>query len=106
MAVLSSARPAHYPLASDNRSYIIEDGIIFLAMADKGYPKKLAFSYLVDVQRNFAEELSKEYGDRCGARAMDHRNNTRRDEDELTPALLLVISTFGGLNGGSHARVA
>lgn len=34
--------------------YLIEQGVIFLALADRGYPKKLAFQYL--------EELSGEFG--------------------------------------------
>jgi vesicle transport protein SEC22 len=34
--------------------YLIENGIVFLTLTDKGYPKKLAFQYL--------EELSSEFG--------------------------------------------
>lgn len=43
-------------------SYIVEDGVIFLTLADRTYPRKLAFSYLTDVHKQFVEELSKEFG--------------------------------------------
>lgn len=33
--------------------YIIEDGICYLCIADKSYPRKLAFSYLTDVAKEF-----------------------------------------------------
>ena len=47
-------------------NYVIEDGIIFLMMADAGYPKKLCFSFLADVHRHLVDELSREYGDKWG----------------------------------------
>lgn len=34
-------------------SYLIQNGIVYLTIADKSYPRKLAFSYL--------DELSKEF---------------------------------------------
>ena len=34
-------------------SYLISNGIVYLTIADKSYPRKLAFSYL--------DELSKEF---------------------------------------------
>ena len=34
-------------------SYLLTDNVVFLTIADKSYPRKLAFSYL--------EELSKEF---------------------------------------------
>ena len=34
--------------------YVVQSGVFFLTLTDKGYPKKLAFQYL--------EELSGEFG--------------------------------------------
>ena len=34
-------------------SYIIEGGVCYLTMCDRSYPKKLAFQYLEDLQREF-----------------------------------------------------
>ena len=39
-------------------SYLISDNVVFLAIADKSYPRKLAFSYL--------DELSKEFTNTYG----------------------------------------
>lgn len=36
--------------------------MVFLALADRGYPKRLVFAYLADVHRAFAEELAREFG--------------------------------------------
>ena len=41
----------------------MEDGIVYLALADKSYPKKLVFGYLADVHREFAAELRRDHGD-------------------------------------------
>ncbi|RDB23180.1 Protein transport protein sec22 [Hypsizygus marmoreus] len=40
--------------------YLISDGVVFLVIADKSYPRKLAFSYL--------DELSKEFANTYGPR--------------------------------------
>ena len=48
-----------HPLAS---SYEVADGVIFLAIVDRTYPRKLAFSYLAEVHRTFAGELQAEHG--------------------------------------------
>jgi vesicle transport protein SEC22 len=37
-------------------SYIIETGVCYLTMCDKSYPKKLAFQYLEDLQREFDKQ--------------------------------------------------
>lgn len=39
-------------------SYLISDNVVFLTIAEKSYPRKLAFSYL--------EELSKEFANTYG----------------------------------------
>lgn len=43
--------------------YIIEDGVVFLSMADASYPRKLVFSFLAEVYRQFVDELKHEFGD-------------------------------------------
>jgi vesicle transport protein SEC22 len=44
-------------------SYSMEDGIVYLVLTDKSYPKRLAFSYLSDVAAGMRDELVAEYGD-------------------------------------------
>jgi vesicle transport protein SEC22 len=34
--------------------YIVEGGICYLTLADKGYPKKLAYEYLEELQKEFS----------------------------------------------------
>lgn len=34
-------------------SYIIEGGVCYLALCERGYPKKLAFQYLEELQNEF-----------------------------------------------------
>jgi vesicle transport protein SEC22 len=41
-------------------SYLIADNVVYLTIADKSYPRKLAFSYL--------DELSKEFSTSYGAK--------------------------------------
>jgi len=41
-------------------SYLISDNVVFLTIADKSYPRKLAFSFL--------DELSKEFASTYGPR--------------------------------------
>jgi vesicle transport protein SEC22 len=43
---------------------MIEDGICYLTLTDKSYPKRLAFLFLEDVAKEFVEELKREHGDR------------------------------------------
>lgn len=40
--------------------YIIEDGICYLCIADKSYPRKLAFSYLSAVSKEFSSTFGQE----------------------------------------------
>eukprot|EP00405_Crypthecodinium_cohnii_P041509 CAMPEP_0206560000 /NCGR_PEP_ID=MMETSP0325_2-20121206/20749_1 /ASSEMBLY_ACC=CAM_ASM_000347 /TAXON_ID=2866 /ORGANISM="Crypthecodinium cohnii, Strain Seligo" /LENGTH=225 /DNA_ID=CAMNT_0054061649 /DNA_START=188 /DNA_END=865 /DNA_ORIENTATION=+ len=42
--------------------YTMADGICYLALFDKSYPKNLAFAFLEDIQKLFIEELKREYG--------------------------------------------
>lgn len=41
---------------------MVEDSIVFLAAAERGYPRKLVFSYLAEVHRAFADQLQTEFG--------------------------------------------
>lgn len=42
------------------RSYLIADNVVYLTIAEKSYPRKLAFSYL--------DELSKEFANSYGSK--------------------------------------
>jgi vesicle transport protein SEC22 len=35
-------------------SYLISDNVVFLTIADKSYPRKLAFSFLDELSKEFA----------------------------------------------------
>ena len=39
--------------------------MVYLTLTDKSYPKKLAFAYLMDVQKEFVNELRKDFGEQC-----------------------------------------
>merc|ERR1719482_272933 len=51
--------------------YITKEGVCYLALFDKSYPKKLAFAFLEDIHRCFQEELKREFG----TRAVDYRSH-------------------------------
>lgn len=55
------ANPSQSPLST--RSYIMDHNICYLTLADKGYPKRLAFSYLEEVKDGFLRELWQDYGE-------------------------------------------
>mmetsp|Transcript_5155 Transcript_5155/g.14540 ORF Transcript_5155/g.14540 Transcript_5155/m.14540 type:complete len:226 (+) Transcript_5155:102-779(+) len=42
--------------------YMMENGICYMAVFDRGYPKNLAFAFLRDVHNLFQEELKREFG--------------------------------------------
>uniref|UniRef100_A0A7S1MLU2 Vesicle-trafficking protein SEC22b n=1 Tax=Alexandrium catenella TaxID=2925 RepID=A0A7S1MLU2_ALECA len=42
--------------------YTMENGICYMALFDKSYPKNLAFAFLEDIHRLFQEELKREFG--------------------------------------------
>mmetsp|Transcript_39771 Transcript_39771/g.127429 ORF Transcript_39771/g.127429 Transcript_39771/m.127429 type:complete len:226 (-) Transcript_39771:266-943(-) len=50
--------------------YAMKDGICFMSLFDKSYPKNLAFAFLADIQGLFQEELQREYG----TGAVDYRS--------------------------------
>ena len=39
---------------NQSNSYLIADNVVFLTIADKSYPRKLAFSYLDELSKEFA----------------------------------------------------
>ena len=43
-------------------SYLIEFGVCYLTLCDRSYPKKLAFAYLEEIQKEFQDK----YGHECG----------------------------------------
>ncbi|KAI9982958.1 hypothetical protein PInf_006809 [Phytophthora infestans] len=42
--------------------YLIQEGVCYLTLADRGFPKRLAFLYLVEVHAGFVEELERDSG--------------------------------------------
>ena len=42
--------------------YVIEAGVCFLTLTDKGYPKRLAFLYLEEISSAFLDELKRDHG--------------------------------------------
>lgn len=40
--------------------YLIEGGVCYLTLADKAYPKKLAYQYLEELQREFSRLYSQQ----------------------------------------------
>ena len=49
---------------------MIEQGICYLTLAEKGYPKRLAFLYLEEIHQEFVGELRQDHGE-------DWRNKAR-----------------------------
>mmetsp|Transcript_7109 Transcript_7109/g.29579 ORF Transcript_7109/g.29579 Transcript_7109/m.29579 type:complete len:229 (-) Transcript_7109:607-1293(-) len=43
--------------------YLISDGVCYLALTRKGYPKQLMFRYLEEVCEAFVDDLKREHGD-------------------------------------------
>ena len=39
----------------DSPSYLISDGVIYLTIAEKSYPRKLAFLFLDELAREFSQ---------------------------------------------------
>ncbi len=42
---------------------MISDGICYLTLTDKAYPKRLAFLFLEEISKDFVSELQEEYGE-------------------------------------------
>lgn len=42
--------------------YRMDDGVVYMALFDRSYPKNLAFAFLEDIFRLFQEELKREFG--------------------------------------------
>jgi vesicle transport protein SEC22 len=51
--------------------YIIENGICYLALTEKGYPKRLAFLFLEEISREFTDYLKLEYGEEAWQRTVE-----------------------------------
>lgn len=43
--------------------YMIDNGICYLSLTEKSYPKRLAFLFLEEIAREFEADLRAEYGD-------------------------------------------
>ena len=42
---------------------MIDQGICYLTLTEKSYPKRLAFLFLEEISKDFESELKSEYGD-------------------------------------------
>lgn len=42
--------------------YKMEDGVCYMALFDRGYPKNMAFAFLEEIHKLFQEELKREFG--------------------------------------------
>lgn len=51
--------------------YVIESGICYLALTEKGYPKRLAFMFLEEIGRDFCDYLKGEYGEDAWQRTVE-----------------------------------
>ena len=67
-------------------SYMIENGICYLTLADKGYPKRLAFLYLEEVHQEFVDELRRDYGE-----GWRNKASVRSSSSLLSLLLLLLL---------------
>lgn len=43
-------------------SYLIQEGVCYLTLSDRSFPKRLAFVYLEEIHAGFVEELERDYG--------------------------------------------
>ena len=43
--------------------YVIENGICYMALTDKSYPKRLAFLFLEEISKEFEADLKLDHGD-------------------------------------------
>eukprot|EP01083_Nonionella_stella_P056098 147899_1 len=67
--------------------YLIEDSICYLTLADRGYPKQLAYQYLEELQRAFSRDyhmMAHQFGRPYEAIAFDPQLNRIR-KDFLDP---------------------
>jgi len=42
---------------------MIDQGICYLTLTEKNYPKRLAFLFLEEISKDFEQDLKAEYGD-------------------------------------------
>jgi len=52
--------------------YITKDGVCYLALFDKGYPKNMSFAFLEEIHKLFQEDLKREFG---SSGAVDYRSH-------------------------------
>lgn len=45
-------------------SYLLQDGVCYLTLSDRSFPKRLAFLYLEEIHAGFVDELTRDNGDR------------------------------------------
>eukprot|EP00921_Rhytidocystis_pertsovi_P003064 GHVQ01005100.1.p1 GENE.GHVQ01005100.1~~GHVQ01005100.1.p1 ORF type:complete len:227 (+),score=26.01 GHVQ01005100.1:324-1004(+) len=51
--------------------YMVDLGVCYMTLCERSYPKKLAFTFLDEIQRLFVEELKREFG---SSQSLDYRS--------------------------------
>eukprot|EP01138_Halocafeteria_seosinensis_P005831 gb/GECG01005960.1/.p1 GENE.gb/GECG01005960.1/~~gb/GECG01005960.1/.p1 ORF type:complete len:124 (+),score=23.86 gb/GECG01005960.1/:1-372(+) len=61
---LSMDSPLKLSIESGSKvfSYVIEDGVVYLALTDNRYPRRLVFAYLQDIREAFVEFIKQQQG--------------------------------------------
>jgi vesicle transport protein SEC22 len=64
--------------------YVIEDGVCYLTLTDRSYPKRLSFLFLEDISREFVASLKNDFGD-------DWQHELVRACDSISPNSFFLI---------------
>ena len=79
--------------------YIISDGVCYLTLCEKSYPKRLAFAYLSEVCEGFVDELKRDHADgwRTKVETVRRRYSRLKREQRPMPDLILIDGGKGQL---------
>ena len=75
---------------------MVQEGIVYLTIAENKYPQKLAFLYLKDISECFADELKNTYGSSSG---VDYLSKIETIENSYS-FLKFGINKCKACNGG------
>lgn len=64
--------PAALPAPPRPCSYMIADGVVYLTLTERAYPRKLAYAYLADVHKVGGQWCNGQWGDGAGSGGADH----------------------------------
>eukprot|EP00697_Spironema_sp_BW2_P013277 gnl/Spiro4/3302_TR1611_c0_g1_i1.p1 gnl/Spiro4/3302_TR1611_c0_g1~~gnl/Spiro4/3302_TR1611_c0_g1_i1.p1 ORF type:complete len:230 (-),score=48.98 gnl/Spiro4/3302_TR1611_c0_g1_i1:26-664(-) len=63
--------------------YAVDNGVIYICLCERGYPKKLAFSYLEDIQKSFSSMYGSQVESTTRPYAFVKFNNEMKRKKEL-----------------------